>query len=323
MGNDISRRDFMRKSAVGIGIIGVNEIRSLNVSSVKKVSDNIPKRKLGRTGKMVSCIGFGGGSRYWNWVPEEPMAEKLIHHAVRLGITYFDTSIIYGKQKSEKRYGKYLTPKYRNQIFLVSKTDRRKYGEVMEDIETTLKNLNTDYLDLYHMHQVDTVEDVKTLSGAAGGFKAYMKLKNEKVVKYTGFSYHEWNEASKEALERFDPDVVMCPLNAARDSECEENFLPLALERNIGIVAMKVAGQNKLIGNVTGQDLLRYSLSLPVAVANVGMDGFGTLESCVEIAKESLISSKERDAIHKKLAYNPDIHKLPYLQLGYIDGISI
>lgn len=323
MEKEISRREFICKSAIGIGIVGINEIKGLNVSSAKNVSDKLPRRKLGRTGKMVSCIGFGGGSRYWHWVPEEPMAGKLIEHAIRLGIAYFDTCINYGDQKSEKRFGKYLTPKYRNQIFLVSKTDRRKYDEVMEDIETTLKNLNTDYLDLYHMHRVDTVDDVKTLSGKSGGFKAYTKLKNENVTKYIGFTYHEWNEASKEALERFDPDVVMCPLNAARDSGCEENFLPLALERNIGIVAMKVAGQNALIGNVTGQDLLRYALSLPVAVANVGMDGFGTLESCVEIAKEPLISSKERDAIHKKLAYSPEIHKLPYLQPGYVDGISV
>ena len=85
---------------------------------------------------------------------------------------------------------------------------------------------------------------------------------------------------------------------------------------------MKVSGQNKLIGNVSGQDLVRYNLSLPISVVNVGMDGFSTLESCVSIAKESTISSKERDKISKQLAYDPQIHKLPYYEPGYVDGAS-
>lgn len=184
----------------------------------------------------------------------------------------------------------------------------------MTDIETTLGNLKADYLDLYHMHGIDKIEDVNTLSKSSGGYKAFLKLRNDGVVKNMGFSTHQWNEASKEALDRFDPDVVMCPLNAARDSGCEEHLLPLALKRNIGMVAMKVTGQNSLIGQVKGQDLVKYSLSLPVAVVNVGMNGFGTLESCVEIAKEALISPQKRDIINQKLAYNPPIHKLTYNQ---------
>lgn len=173
------------------------------------------------------------------------------------------------------------------------------------------------------MHGIMDDEDVKKLSSPSGGYKAFRELKDEGVIKNIGFSCHQtWDKFFKEAMDRFDPDVVMTAINAARDNGVEENFLPLALERNIGIVAMKVTGQNKLIGNVSGQDLVRYNLSLPVAVVNVGMDGFGTLESCVRIAKESLISSKERDKIHDELAYDPEIHKLPYYQLGYIDGVS-
>jgi hypothetical protein len=87
------------------------------------------------------------------------------------------------------------------------------------------------------------------------------------------------------------------------------------------MVAMKVTGQNRLIGDVNGQDLLRYTLSLPVvALANVGMDGFGTLESCVAIAKEPQISATQRKEIFARLAYSPEKHRLAYLDPHYVDG---
>jgi len=66
------------------------------------------------------------------------------------------------------------------------------------------------------------------------------------------------------------------------------------------------------LGGVSGIDLVRYAISLPIAVANVGMEGLGSLESCVRIAKEPLISKEEREKIFKQLGYDPKIHKLPY-----------
>ena len=312
MKEKISRRDFINKSVLGIGLAGIDSKDKSDISFTKNISGGIPKRKLGRTGRMVSCIGFGGGGRFFRDVVLESVAEKLVEYAVKLGITYFDSAKIYGNGKTEKRYGKYLSPKYRKRVFLTSKTQSRTYDEVMRDIEASLKNLNTDYLDLYYMHGIDKIEDVNTLSGSSGGYKAYMKLKEEGVVQNIGFSFHKWNEASQQSFKRFDVDVVMCVLNASRNSGAEENFIPLALERNVGIIAMKVTAASALIGNVTGQELVRYALSLPIAVANLGIEGFGTLESCVEIAKEPLISAKERDDINKRLAFNPKIHKLPY-----------
>jgi len=316
MKKKISRRNFISKSALGVGAMnlihcakGKTDFTTSNI-----INGGIPKRKLGRTGRMVSCIGFGGGSRYTSWVPQEGDAEKLIHYAIKLGITYFDAARSYGGGKTEKRYGRYLTPNYRNQIFLTSKTEKRTYDGVMEDIEISLKYLKTDYLDLYCMHGIDRMSDVETLSGASGGYKAYVKLKDEGVVQNIGFSYHKWNEASQQSFERFDVDAVLCPLNASRNSGNEENMIPIALERDIGIIAIKTTGQNALIGNVTGADLVRYALSLPIALASVGMDGYATLESCVEIAKEPVLSKTEAEKVHKKLAFDPKKTRLPYFQ---------
>jgi aryl-alcohol dehydrogenase-like predicted oxidoreductase len=314
MSEKISRRDFISKSATGVGLVSLKSLEVLEKDIPKEASDELPKRMLGRTGRMVSCIGFGGGGRYWRDVANESTAEELVNYAVKLGITYFDSAKDYGNSKTEKRYGRYLTPKYRKQIFLTSKTQSRTYDEIMKDVETSLKNLNTDYLDLYCMHGIDKIEDVETLSGPSGGYKAYIKLKNEGVAKNIGFSFHKWNDASKESLKRFDPDAVLCVINASRDSGCEQYFLPLALVKNIGVIAIKTTGASALIGNVTGQDLVRYALSLPIALASIGMESYGTLESCVSIAKEPLISPEKREEIVKKLAFDPKVHKLPYFR---------
>ena len=316
MKTKFTRRKFLQTAAVTTtaamvpGIAGAASLQPFEKSVAK--SEELPKRRLGRTNTMVSCIGFGSGSRYCNWVADDIILQKHIDHAIDLGITYFDSARTYGNGISEERYGKFLTPKYRKQIFLNSKTMERTYDGVMKEIEISLKALRTDYLDLYTMHGIDKMEDVDTLLSASGGYKAFQKLRNEGVVKNICFSYHKWNDASRKCFNEFDIDAVMCVINAARFNGNEDNLIPQALKRDLGIIAIKIMGQNALIGNVTGDDLLRYALSLPFSVANVGMDGFAPLESCVEVGKEPLLSAKDAEKIRTKLNFDPAVTKLPY-----------
>lgn len=316
MKNPFTRRKFLQTAALSATAAVMPKISGAEAlppgSKPVLKSDTLPQRRLGRTNRMVSCIGFGGGSRYCNWVATDELLQKHIDHAINLGITYFDTARSYGNGLSEQRYSKFLIPKYRDQIFLNSKTTERTYDGVMKEIETTLNTLKTDYLDLYCMHAIDSMEDVDTLLGTAGGYKAFLKLKNEGVVKNIGFSFHKWNDASRKSFEQFDVDAILCVINASRYNGNEDGLLPLAEKRDIGIIAIKIMGQNALIGNVSGDDLLRYGLSLPISLANVGMDGFAPLESCVEVGKEPLISRKDAKMIEQKLNFNPEITKLPY-----------
>jgi len=311
-----TRRRFLQAAAVTTtaamlpGITGGASLPPAEIPASK--SDELPKRRLGRTNRMVSCLGFGSGSRYCNWVADDITLQKHIDHAINLGITYFDSARLYGNGVSEERYGKFLTPKYRKQIFLNSKSIERTYDGVMKDIETSLKTLKTDYLDMYTMHGIDQVEEVNTLLSETGGYKAFLKLRNEGVVKNICFSYHKWNDASQKCFKEFDVDVVMCVINAARFNGNEDNLIPQAVKRDLGIVAIKIMGQNALIGNVTGDDLLRYALTLPFSVANVGMDGFAPLESCVEVAKQPLLSAAEAEKIRIRLNFDPNVTRLPY-----------
>ncbi|MCK4966082.1 aldo/keto reductase, partial [bacterium] len=251
MKEKMNRRNFIKKSGVGIGFASIVGAKDLIKSPESDMADKIPMRKLGRTGKMVSCLGFGGGSRYL--IPDEKTAEKLIQYAFNLGITFFDTSLTYGDGKSESRYGKYLIPFHRDEIFLSTKTDALTYDVIMKDIEQSLKNLKTDYVDLYSFHLVNNAEKVKKISGSNGALEGAVKLRDEGIIKAIGISFHEWSNVSKEAIKKFDPDVVICPLNAARSygygdlvdksESSEENLLPYAKKNNIGIAAIKTTGQ--------------------------------------------------------------------------------
>jgi len=316
MKNKFSRRRFLQTAAVTTtaamlpGVAVNASSPSSDISALK--SGELPVRRLGRTNRMVSCIGFGAGSRYCNWVADELTLQRHIDHAINLGITYWDSARSYGNGLAEERYGKYLVPKYRDQIFLNSKTQERTYDGVMREIEISLKTLNTNYLDLYCMHGIDMPEDVDTLLSPSGGYKAFLKLRDEGVVKNIGFSFHKWNDASQKSFRAFDIDAILCVINAARHNGNEDGLLPIAKQRDVGIIAIKIMGQNALIGNVSGDDLLRYALSLPVAVCNVGIDGFAPLESCVEVGKEPLISDVEAEKIRVKLNFDPRMTRLPY-----------
>jgi len=316
MKSPFSRRNFLRTAAVSsTAVMFPNMAQSIAApvdNPSLRITGGLPKRRLGRTNTMVSCIGFGAGSRYCNWVADEVTLQKHIDYAIKLGITYFDSARSYGNGLAEERYGKYLNPKYRNRIFLNSKTIGRTYDLVMKDIEASLSTMKTDYLDLYCMHGIDNVEDVDTLLSDDGGYKAFLKLKNEGVIKNIGFSFHKWNDASQKSFQEFDVDVIMCVINASKYNGNEDGLLPLVSKRDIGVIAIKIMGQNALIGNVSGDDLLRFSLSLPIAVANVGMDGFSPLQSCVDVGKETVLSENDAKKIQLKLNFDPKVTRLPY-----------
>ena len=127
MKTKVTRRKFLQAAAVTTGAAMLPAVACSPKGDKQGVKlTELPQRRLGRTNRMVSCIGFGAGSRYCNWVAEDEGAhQKYIDYAIKLGITYFDCARAYGKGIAEERYGEFLTPKYRNMIFLNSKTQQR------------------------------------------------------------------------------------------------------------------------------------------------------------------------------------------------------
>jgi uncharacterized protein len=284
-------------------------------------SAGMPMRAVGNTGLMVSIVGFGSGSQYLR--ATEADADKIIQRAIELGVTYFDTAASYGNGASEKRLGKYLVPMHRNKITLVSKSLERSGEAAKREIDLTLKNLGTDKLDILHFHELASTTDTDRIMAKGGAYEVYRSLKEQGVIRFIGLTGHSNSTVLIDALTRIKPDVMMCPQNAARESGFTDMVIPFAQKNGIGLLGMKVTAQDALIrGGVKAEDLVKYSLSLPVSAMIIGMRSLTVLESCASIARGfKPLTPMEMMQITGSLASLDPRRCLPYRRWGYRDGL--
>lgn len=259
----------------------------------------MPTRVLGKTGARVSILAFGCGSRFLAY-KEDDKAVEALNRALDLGITYVDTAYGYGNGKSESRVGQ-LMPARRKGIFLATKINARKYDDALRILEGSLKRLQTDHLDLIHVHSLSDENDLAAVEANDGVLKALHKLRDEKVTRFIGITSHTDPSVLKMALERHDFDCTQMALNAARagmmngtpgmvinealTTSFEQIALPVANRKNMGVIAMKVFAQEGLSGKAAVEQLIGYSLSLPVTAAVVGMPKPEYIDENIRIAK--------------------------------------
>jgi len=311
--NNISRRDFMQKTAKGLaGAAALGLVSSCNNVSQASKAPTLPKRTLGRTGLEISILSFGAGNQ---WIRDDTWPASL-ERAIEMGINYFDTAPGYGKKYtpcSEARLGTFL-PKYRDKIILSTKFDSREPDEAMKTFERSLKRLKTDYVDILLLHGVGAGSPKappKDLSKDPIIFKTMRKLKEQGVARHIGFSTMYDGKIAKTMIERLDPDVVVMTLNATKYGSMAEFAIPAAKKRNAGIIAMKV--MRWVVGrDATAKELLHYDLALDsVASALIGHGSMEVLEenyrNAMEFAaKGPVADAKELEARVAHLA-TPDV----------------
>lgn len=257
-------------------------------------ADAFPTRTLGRTGRNVTILAFGSGSR-WLAYKEEDKAIEAMHRALDAGVTYVDTAYAYGDGESESRAGKALKGR-RDKVFLATKVPERSADAAMRIVEGSLKRLQTDHMDLLHIHALGDADDLAKIEAPDGVLKLLYKLRDQKVARAIGVSCHGNPEILKTALERHDFDCTQMALNAARAGsparprEAAASFegvaLPVARRKNMGVIAMKVFAQEYLNGKASPEQLIRYSLTLPgVTAAVVGMPKLEHIDRNIQIAK--------------------------------------
>ena len=283
-----SRRHFLRTTALA----------SLAASAMAGSEGSMPMRTLGRTGAKVSILAFGCGSRFLQY-KDEAAAIAALNHALDLGITYVDTAYGYGDGLSETRVGKVMATR-RAQVWLTTKVQERSGDGAMRILEGSLKRLQTDHLDLIHVHSLSDENDLARIEAPDGVLKRLYQLRDQKVTRAIGITSHTDPAVLKMALERNDFDCTQMALNAARAgmaspsggfgmTKLEHGFetvaLPVAVRKNMGIIAMKVYAQEGLVGAASPEQLLRYSLSLPVSAAVAGMPKMEYIDTNVAIAK--------------------------------------
>lgn len=274
MSKDVSRRKFLEDLAIG-GAVGVGLLTGLHGTAEGATIQRLPHRMLGRTEESVSILAFGGGSRFGMYKDEEA-ALAALNRALDLGITYIDTAHAYGgpRGESERRIGKVLKTR-RKGIFLATKIENRSRDGFLRDLEISLKRLQLDHVDLVHIHSLRFADDLAKIEAPGGAMKGLLEAKEQKMARFIGMTSHTDGPTMAKAIERHPLDCVQMALNAARNGEFEKVALPAARKKKLGIIAMKITGQEFLLGDGPGKtninELLSYSVSLPVTTGVIGM----------------------------------------------------
>jgi hypothetical protein len=272
----------------------------------------MPTRNLGKTGFRATIFGLGGQGALER-ANNEAVAVPIIERALELGVNYFDTSAIYGgpERWSEQYLGKGLKG-YRDQIFLASKTKERSRDAALRNLDVSLKLLDTDHLDTWQLHDVGISEDVGTIFGKGGAIEAFIQARDQKMVRHLGVTGRFRPEALMECIRRFPFDTVLMGLNAADKYyySFEKDLLPMAVEKQMGIIGMKVMARGRILsswtpppievqrrswegsgaiattpGTLTKQETMFYTLSLPISTAIIGCDSVEQVEECVQFAR--------------------------------------
>jgi predicted aldo/keto reductase-like oxidoreductase len=305
---DISRRQFLEAAAAGAVVAP-----SLGAGA----ASGIPSRPFGKTGMEVSVLGFGSGSRFLMYEDEDQALEAL-NRAIDSGITYIDTAHSYGNGKSEERIGKLMKTR-RKDVKLATKLSARKADDARRQIELSLKRLQTDRLDVLHIHALQDQADLAAIEAPDGVLKALYEAREQKIARAVGITCHANPAALMAALERHDFDCTQMALNAARARMAnapggmkatpmsaggfEELALPVAVRKRMGVIAMKVFGQDQLVDAAPVEKLLTYALSLPVSLASCGMPKSGFIERNVEVARNfKPMSEAERRQLTDSIA---------------------
>jgi aryl-alcohol dehydrogenase-like predicted oxidoreductase len=245
----MQRRDFIKAAAIAAPVISLFPA-DLSAMTRETLSGNIEKRSLGRTGMMLSMIGFGG-IVVMNAKPEN--ASALVRLAIDSGINYFDVAPSYGD--AEIKLGPALEP-YRKNVFLACKTTKRTKAESRAELEQSLQHLRTDHFDLYQLHAVTTLDEVNTIFGPDGAIETFKEARKEGKIRHLGFSAHSV-EAAMALLDRFDFDTILFPVNFAtwHAGNFGPQVLARAAEKKMGILALKAMAKGPWLA---GADKSKY-----------------------------------------------------------------
>ncbi len=315
------RRQFLRQSgAVTAAVFASSAMpaRAAEKTVMPPLPSNprtqaaMPTRNLGKTGYKVGVFSLGGQAAL-EQANNFDIAVPIIERALDLGVNYIDTSSIYGgpPRWSEQYVGRVMKHR-RNEAFLATKTKERTRDGSMQMIEKSLQLLNTDHVDLWQLHDIGTMTDVNEVFAKGGAMEALLEMKEQGVVRNLGITGHYRPESLMECIHRYSFDCILMALNAADTHHYSFNdqLLPLAVEKEMGIIGMKVPARGRLLSSWTPQPLeqqkhmwegmviadrsgplrmreaMYYTLSRPVSTVIIGCDNIAQLEENVQLARD-------------------------------------
>ena len=274
------------------------------VSSPGTRTGDMLYRTLGRTGERVSAIGMGGFHIAQHGLSEDESI-RLVRAAIDRGITFMDNSWDYNEGKSEIYMGKALKEGYRQKVFLMTKIDGRTKEVAKEQIETSLRRLQTDHIDLVQHHEVIRFDDPDRIFAEGGAMEAVLDAKKAGKIRYVGFTGHKDPQIHLYTLKvaadhGFHFDAAQMPLNVmdAHFRSFAQLVVPELVRQGIGVLGMKSMGDGVILKSkiVSPIECLHYALSLPTSVVITGIDKPEILDQAIEAARTFTPMNKDQVA---------------------------
>jgi aryl-alcohol dehydrogenase-like predicted oxidoreductase len=310
----LKRREFMAMLAgctAGLMVPGLFQgegtIAAATASS-DRLGKLLPLRRLGSSGVVVTNLGVGGahvGSA------SEKDAQAIIEKALEEGVRFFDNAPFYSGGKAEERYGKFLTPGYRDVAFIMTKTLATSKKSALKDLDTSLSRMKTDYVDLWQVHSLDSPNDVAARV-QNGVLDAFLEARKKGKVRNIGFTGHESYKAHLKMLEELKKRGVkmvssQMPVNPA-DPHYESfvtHVVPRCVEAGIGVLAMKTLADGRFFGGNKGwrrthvsvkpiipgilsvEDVFGFVWSLPITTLVSGMESVQQVSQNAAMARKT------------------------------------
>lgn len=328
----LTRRRFIKSTigtagliVTGTKILSSNPIFPLTDSLQEYDARGLPTAILGKTGIRIPRIVIGLGSRFCN-IKSTEESSNMLNYALDNGLYYWDTAWFYQNTSlgiiSEERAGLVVKTR-RKEIFLSTKVTSRDPDEAMRQIETSLKRLQTDHLDMLKIHDVQS-KDIAKLSEKGNLVDILIKMKEQGVTRFIGFSGHSEAAAMKAMAEKGVFDSMLIAMNhwAGNTEKRQELAIPSAKAQGMGVLLMKVVRPRENIKELDPRDLIKYALSLkgPDGIV-VGMDSIEVLKSNLEILRNfKPMEEKKMKELSSLLVPFYKHENLPWMRSGYCDG---
>lgn len=309
----LDRRDFLKIGGTAAAGLAAGAAVSTPAQALPPLPENpetvkaMPTRNLGKTGYKVGIYSLGGQAAIEK-KDNEAVAVPIVEKALDLGINYIDTAAFYGGGLSQTYIGQVMKHR-RKEAFLATKTHDRTRDGALKLLDQSLHLLQTDHVDLWQLHNVSRMEEIDRIFSKGGAMEALLEAREQKKIRYLGITGHADPDVLIEGLRRFDFDTILMALNAADPHHLSfiDKLLPMAVERQIGIIGMKIPARGRILstwtpppleeqkgfegiaktpGTIVMKDALYYVLSLPVSTVIVGCDSVAQLEQNVQFARD-------------------------------------
>ncbi len=288
-----NRRKFlenMTRSVAGAGAaISGATLTAFPSASAK---GEMPYRTLGRSGEKVSLLGLGG--YHIGMQDDEQESIRIVRAAVDSGVNFMDNCWDYHDGVSEIRMGKALRDGYRKKVFLMTKIDGQLKDIAADQIDQSLRRLQTDTIDLLQFHEVIRPGDPDRILGPGGSLEAALAAKKAGKIRYIGFTGHKDPEIHLKMLNTafqrgFTFDAVQMPLNVMdmHFKSFAHLVVPVLVQHGIGVLGMKPMGNGYVLksGVVTPIECLHYAMNLPTSVVINGCESLDRLEQGLQAAR--------------------------------------